>query len=85
MPTVIGKVNCLQVQDDLGFMGILENTTNTVEYFVIWNNPGDPSAFTRVLQTMWLSLLKESLQAGNQVELNFDSNFILLSVRIDVN
>lgn len=85
MPTIIGKVNCLQVQDDLAFMGVLDNATNVVEFYVIWNNPGDPSAFTRVLQTMWLSLLKESLQAGNPVELNFDSHFVLLSVRIDHN
>ena len=83
MPTVIGTVNCLQVEDDLGFMGILDSATNIIEYFVIWNNPGDPSAFTRVLQTMWLSFLKESLTGGNQVELNFDDHFVLLTVRID--
>ncbi len=83
MPLVTGKVTCLQVEDDLGFAGVLATGTTTPEYYVLWDSPSDPSAFTRVMQSMWLSFLKESLVSGNQVELSFDSSYDLLYVRID--
>ncbi len=84
MPVVNGTVTCLQVEDDIGFAGVAESTLpNRTEYFVLWSNPGDPSAFTRIMQSMWLSMLKDSLLTGKSVEMNFDNNYTLLYVRLN--
>ena len=84
MPIVNGTVTCLQVEDDIGFAGIAESApSNTTEFFVLWFNPGDPSAFTRIMQSMWLSMLKDSLLTGKSVEMSFDNTYTLLYVRLN--
>jgi len=72
MSLVTGKVTCLQIEDDRGYAGILEPNAAKPEFFILWSNPDDPSAFTRIMQSMWISLLKDSLLTAKSVELSFD-------------
>ena len=69
MPETIGKVKCLQIADDFAFTTIQAGGTS--ETFILWWFPGagggipaDLTAFTRVMHSMWVSLLREA-RAGN--------------------
>jgi hypothetical protein len=67
MATVTGVVDCIRVLNDECFVKIIENETDEIEYFIVWVSPTDPSAFTRVMHSMWLSLLRDSLDSGRSV------------------
>jgi hypothetical protein len=65
----IGTVKCLQVADDFAFATIEGGGSR--ETFILWYFPGtgggiptDINAFTRVMHSMWVSLLREA-RAGN--------------------
>ena len=67
MPEMIGTVECVRVSADTGFMTIKEAGTGDTETFVLWFLPGAsggiPSSltsFTRIMHSMWLSLLREA-------------------------
>jgi hypothetical protein len=79
MALTTGRVDCLNVGDDFGFVGIREDGTSDFEAFILWFAPSEPSAFTRVLNSIWLSMLQEALTTGAQVQIshNDDSAFVL--------
>lgn len=64
MATLSGTVECVQVADDSGFTRIRDTSTNTTETLILWFLPGQVTEFTRVLQSMWVSLLRESMSSG---------------------
>lgn len=64
-----GTVKCLQIADDFAFTTIEGGGSS--ETFILWFSPGtgggipaDINAFTRVMHSMWVSLLREA-RAGN--------------------
>lgn len=64
-----GTVKCLQVADDFAFTTIEGGTASVT--FILWffpgtggGSPADINAFTRVMHSMWISLLREA-RAGN--------------------
>jgi hypothetical protein len=68
----IGTVDCLQVGDDYGFVAITE-AGGVKETLILWYGPSEPSAFTRVMHSMWLSMLREAMAAGTLVNLRHES------------
>ncbi len=84
MALTSGKVDCLNVGDDFGFVGIIEDGTGDFEAFIIWFAPSNPSAFTRVLDSMWLSMLREALTTGDQVQISHDDDSAFInSLRVN--
>jgi len=67
MATVTGVVDCIRVLNDECFIKIIENETDEIETFIAWVSQTDPSAFTRIMHSMWLSLLRDSLDSGRSV------------------
>jgi hypothetical protein len=70
VPEMSGTVRCVRVSDFSAFTTI-EDTTGDRETFILWFNPGAqiPSqltSFTRVLHSMWLSMLREA-QTNNLI------------------
>jgi len=74
MPQIIGKVECIQVGDDFGFVGLREEGTDDFEAFIIWFAPALPTAFLRLLHSMWLSMLREAFTTGDLVRIVHDTN-----------
>jgi len=68
----IGTVDCLQVGDDYGFVRITE-AGGVKEILILWYSPSEVSAFTRVMHSMWLSMLREAMAAGTLVNLTHES------------
>ena len=64
MAQTSGRVACVEVGDDYGFTTIQDPATGEHETFVLWFAPSDVSAFTRIVHSMWVSILKEAF-AGN--------------------
>jgi hypothetical protein len=64
MAITTGSVNCVQVADDYGFFALRETGTGTQEVFVLWFFPDESTAISRILQSTWVSLLREA-RAGN--------------------
>lgn len=65
-----GTVRCVSVNEDSAFTR-LEDATGDTETFILWFLPGTGggiprqlNSFTRVLHSMWVSLLREA-HAGN--------------------
>jgi hypothetical protein len=84
MALTTGKVDCLNIGDDFGFVGIIEDGTGDSEAFIIWFAPSEPSAFTRVLHSMWLSMLREALTTGDQVQISHaDDGAFILGLRVN--
>ena len=67
MATITGIVDCIRIADDVCFVKVIEDGTGDSEYFIVWVSPADPSAFTRVMHSMWLSLLRDSLDSNRNV------------------
>jgi hypothetical protein len=67
MATVTGVVDCIRVLNDECLIKVIENETDEIETFIVWVSPTDPSAFTRIMHSMWLSLLRDSLDSGRSV------------------
>lgn len=63
MAIAIGTVKCLVVGDDFAFTTINETAGGT-ETLVLWSTPNPTTSFTRVMESMWVSLLREA-KAGN--------------------
>jgi hypothetical protein len=64
MASTTGTVRCVQVGEFAGWTQI-EDASGEREIFILWFNPGvtipqELTAFTRVLHSMWLSLLREA-------------------------
>lgn len=69
MPDITGTVTCLQIGDDYAFTTI--EGCGSRETFILWFFPGtgggipsDLNAFTRVMHSMWVSILRQA-RAGN--------------------
>lgn len=69
MAETIGRVECIQVAEDACFVGIKEEMSNVLEAFIVWFAPELPTAFTRLLHTMWLSMLREAFTTGDLVKI----------------
>jgi len=74
-----GTVNCLQVGDDFGFISILK-AGGVTEILILWYGPSEPSAFTRVMHSMWLSMLREAMAAGKVVNLTHESTSAFVTI-----
>jgi hypothetical protein len=73
-----------KIGDDFGFMRIIEDGTGDFEAFIIWFAPSEPSAFTRVLRSMWLSMLREALTTSEQVQISHaDDSAFINSLRVN--
>ncbi len=73
MATTAGTVDCIRVGDDFSFVGI-KDATGVFEGFIVWFGPQDPSAFTRIMHSMWLLMLKEAFISRDTVIVAHDTN-----------
>ena len=74
MPLKKGTVSCLQVAEFSAFTTI-QDAGGVKETFILWFNPGaqipgELNAFTRVLHSMWVSLLREARAGGLPVTIS---------------
>lgn len=68
MATTTGTVRCIQVFDDFGSTNI-QVTATTTETFILWSaQSSEPPVRVRVMQSNWVSLLRESL--ANNIEVS---------------
>jgi hypothetical protein len=75
MPRMTGTVNCLQIAEIAGFTTIEDAGGNT-ETFILWFGSSIPSqlnAFTRVVHSMWVSVLREAHSNGKTVTITHPS------------
>ena len=78
MASSTGTVRCVQVGDASGWTQI-EDANGTTELFILWFNPGAQipptlTSFTRVLHSMWLSILREAHGTNAVVTINHPDN-----------
>ena len=78
MAEMTGTVVCVRVAESSAFT-TLEAADGTQETFILWFLPGSgiPSelnAFTRVLHSMWLSLLREAKASGDPITIVHPNN-----------
>jgi hypothetical protein len=59
----IGTVRCLVIGDDFAITTI-DETAGGSETLVLWSVPDPATSFTRIMHSMWVSLLREA-KAGN--------------------
>jgi len=61
-----GRVHCVRVGDDYGFTTIVNPITRLSETFTLWYSPGgvgvpsELTAYTRIMHSMWISLLRDA-------------------------
>lgn len=67
MSHITGTVRCLSISDAAAFTTIEESGTGTKEIFILWWLPGtgggipnNLTSFTRIMHSMWVSLLREA-------------------------
>ncbi len=80
MPQMTGTVNCLRISETDAFTQIRDAAGNT-ETFVLWWYPGTVggiprtlNSFTRVLHSMWVSLLREALAGPLTIRITHPTN-----------
>ncbi|MCZ6662652.1 MAG: hypothetical protein O6951_06985 [Actinobacteria bacterium] len=69
MALFTGTVECVSVNEGAGFT-TLEDSTGDTETFILWFGttiPPQVTSFTRVMHSMWLSLLREAQTNGLSV------------------
>jgi hypothetical protein len=62
MAFMTGNVTCVRLIDDAGFTQLVD-ATGEKETFILWFPPftsPEISAFERIMQSMWISLLREA-------------------------
>ena len=78
MPEFIGTAQCVRVGDDFGFTSVVEQTTGVQETFILWwggiTTPADPPFHVRIVQSDWVSLLRESIAGGLTVAVTHPTN-----------
>ena len=85
MAFTTGPVLCVFTTDDSGFTTVTDTATATNETFVLWFGPRDITEFTRVLQSMWVSQLREAMAAGIQVVVaHGDNDATVSSIQLGV-
>jgi hypothetical protein len=82
MATMTGTVSCLQVFDDGSFVQVVDAATGAKEAFTLWFAPPEVSAFERIMQSMWVSLLRQSLVSGIPVTINAASSGLVNNVQL---
>jgi hypothetical protein len=65
----IGTVESIKVGDDFCFISVRDEVSNTSEYFFVWADVGETSAYERILQSMHLSMLRDALIHRLRVEI----------------
>jgi hypothetical protein len=63
MAEITGTVRCIRVAEGAGFTAIQDAVTGETEAFILWfgtSIPDELTAFTRVLHSQWVSLLREA-------------------------
>lgn len=65
MANITGTVNCFQIADDMAFATI-EDASGTKETLILWLNPGTSipptlTSYTRIMHSMWISILRTAL------------------------
>jgi hypothetical protein len=78
MAEMTGTVVCVRVAESSAFT-TLEDADGVQETFILWFLPGlaipsELNAFTRVLHSMWLSLLREAHSSGSPVTIVHPNN-----------
>jgi len=80
MAEFTGTVRCLHVSEFASFT-TLDDGAGATETFILWFQPGGGSgippqldAFTRVLHSMWISLLREARSSGDSVTIDRPTN-----------
>ena len=78
MPEITGTVRCLQIADSYAFTTI-ETAAGDRETFLLWWFPGDGgipdelNSFTRIMHSMWVSILREARSNNLTVTLQHPS------------
>lgn len=73
MPQIIGNVVCVQVGDDFAFTQIRPDEGRP-ESLILWFAPTVASTTTRMMHSMWLSLLRVALADGLRVRVTYPRN-----------
>lgn len=80
MPNMTGTVDCLSISEVASFVTI-EEAAGAKETFILWFAPGGGSgippqlnSFTRVLHSMWVSLLRDAHSNALTVTVNHPTN-----------
>lgn len=80
MAEFTGAVRCLLVTE-LSAFTTLDDGAGASQTFILWFNPGGGSgippqidAFTRVLHSMWISLLREARSSGDSITIDHPTN-----------
>lgn len=86
MPLFTGTVTCLSVSEGAGFTTI-QDADGSRETFILWFSttiPGTLTAFTRVLHSMWLALLRDAAANGWSVTISHpEDSAEVTNVRVD--
>jgi hypothetical protein len=87
MPELKGTVRCVRVGDDFGFTTVTEQVTNMDELFILWwaglSTPADPPVRVRIVQSDWVSLLRQAMASSIPVNITHDTNSsVVLNVQL---
>ncbi|WP_405827130.1 hypothetical protein [Streptomyces sp. NBC_00105] len=90
MPRIKGTVGCVQVGDDYGFTRVIEQGTGNEELFTLWwsgvATPENPAIHVRIIQSDWVSLLRQAMAAGLPVTIVYpDDSNLVFNVQLDSN
>ena len=79
-----GKVKCILIEDDVA-MTKIESSDGTGETFVLWSHPSpEPPVHVRVLQSNWISLLREAMASDLDVVVVGDNDSSALTTSVQL-
>jgi hypothetical protein len=84
MASMTGKVVCILIQDDVAITTI-RSSEGIGEPFILWSNPDpEPPVHVRVIQSNWISLLREAIASDLDVTVvgDNDSSAYVASVQL---
>jgi hypothetical protein len=84
MSSQSGKVKCVLIEDDVA-MTTVESSDGARETFVLWSQPNpEPAVHVRVMQSNWISLLREAMASDLDVTVvgDNDSSAYVTSVQL---
>jgi len=86
MPSFTGTVSCISASEIAGFT-TLEDSSGDQETFILWFGttiPPNLTSFTRVLHSMWLSMLRDAQANGLSVRVAHPTSSAAISdVRVE--
>jgi len=78
MATITGTVRCVRIGDEFAFTTVREQGTNTQETLKLWwdgvSTSANPAAHTRIVQSDWVSLLRQAMANNILVTISYDNN-----------